>query len=81
MEMDNEYNTIYKTEHGDHIADQIQDEDAYGCFNVMNESDLYNIIDQFQTHVMDHLPERNDLLVLLGKWMDELITAYDIELP
>jgi hypothetical protein len=80
MKMDDEYNTIYKTAHGNYIARQIQNEDAYGYFNVMNESDLYNIVDQFQTHIMDYLPDRDDLISMMGRWLEELENNYDIEL-
>jgi hypothetical protein len=75
------YNTIYKTEHGNYIARQIQNEDAYGGFNIMNESDLYNIVDQFQTHIMDFLPKRNDLIHIMSRWLQELENNYNIELP
>jgi hypothetical protein len=71
---------IYKTQHGDNIADQIQTEDAYGFYNVMNEADLYNIIDQFQSHILEESPAKQDLLIMISLWMQELEQKYEIEL-
>jgi hypothetical protein len=67
-----------KTNHGDNIANQIQTEDAYGNFDAMNESDLYQILDNFQTHLID--TNGNDSLIeLLSKWMEELYNNYEID--
>ena len=42
-----------RTEHGSAIADQIQGEDAYGYSGNLTASDLWGILDQFETHLMD----------------------------
>lgn len=63
-----------RTEHGSAIADQIQDEDAYGYTGNLTASDLWNILDQFETHVMDtpELDGRALLTVTIEEWKREL---------
>ena len=70
-----------RTQHGGNIADQIQGEDAYGIMGNLTYADLYNIIDQFQTHIMDTQPD-DQILYVLSSWMEKLIELDpDIELP
>jgi hypothetical protein len=60
-----------RTEHGDNIADQIQQEDAYGNFDSLTYSDLWNILDQFQTHLIN--TNKDDPMIhILSKWMSEI---------
>jgi len=60
-----------RTQHGDNIADQIQEEDAYGHFDIMNECDIWNILDQFQSHLIEH-GGQTLLVGKLSNWMREL---------
>ena len=70
-----------RTNHGSNIADEIQDGDAYGAMNDLTYADVYNILDQLQTHFMDTKP--NDIIVhILSEWMNKLFELDpDIELP
>jgi hypothetical protein len=60
-----------RTRHGDNIADQIQQEDAYGYMNNLTASDLWHILDEFQTHIMDTDSE-SKMINMLSKWMKEI---------
>lgn len=40
------------TEHGNNIANEIQSEDAYGYFNVLNPADVWLILDNLHTHIL-----------------------------
>jgi hypothetical protein len=60
-----------RTKHGENIADDIQTHDAYGRFDVMNAADLWNILDQFQTHLIDH-DEKNPLIYKISNWLNEI---------
>lgn len=60
-----------RTNHGDNIAEQIQQEDAYGIMNNLTASDLWHILDEFQTHLMDTDPE-SKMISMLSKWMKEI---------
>lgn len=62
------------TPHGENIANQIQTEDAYGQFNPLNITDLWAILDNFETHVLDHpkIKHQPAMLKLLSKWKAEL---------
>ena len=69
------------TSHGDNIVQQIQTEDAYGDFNVLTLADVWNIVDNIHTQIMDqsvkeHLKELN----MLESWMRQL-EDMDNELP
>ena len=60
-----------RTRHGEAVADQIQGDDAYGHSGTMNIHDLWNILDQFQTQLMDK--DENDPIVdILSKWLQQL---------
>ena len=59
-----------RTRHGEAVADQIQGEDAYGHSGTMNIHDLWNILDQFQTQLMDK-DENDPLVFIIGKWMNQ----------
>lgn len=63
-----------RTEHGSAIADQIQGEDAYGYSGNLTASDLWGILDQFETHVMDtsSLTGRGPLEEVVTEWKREL---------
>lgn len=62
------------TPHGDNIANQIQTEDAYGQFNPLNITDLWAILDNFETHVLDYpkIEHQAAISKLLSKWKTEL---------
>jgi hypothetical protein len=62
--------TMKRTRHGEAVADQIQGEDAYGHSGTMNLHDLWNILDQFQTQLMDK-DENDPLVFIIGKWMNQ----------
>jgi hypothetical protein len=64
-----------RTRHGENIANEIQTHDAYGHFDVMNAADLWNILDQFQTHLMDHDYE-NPLINKISTWMREIQSEF-----
>ena len=64
------------TEHGRNIAEQIQDEDAYGRYNRLTLADVWYVVDNFHTHFMD--TERDT--AIFEKWMREL-EAIDEDLP
>ena len=64
------------TEHGRNIAEQIQEEDAYGMQNNLTLADVWYIIDNIHTHFMD--TERDT--TLFEKWMRDL-EAIDEDLP
>jgi hypothetical protein len=64
------------TEHGEHIAMQIQDEDAYGGSGTLTLADVWNIIDNLHTHFMDTGRDTS----LFEKWMREL-EDIDEDLP
>lgn len=60
------------TRHGENIASQIQSEDAYGRFNVLNLADVWNIVDNLHTHFLDHKGEDAPILRVLEGWMRQL---------
>jgi hypothetical protein len=37
----------------------------------MNAADLWNILDQFQTHLIDH-DEKNPLIYKISNWLNEI---------
>ncbi len=55
-----------RTYKGSNIADQIQGEDAYGYDEELTIADLYNILDQFHSHVMNR---DENLTRVLAKWL------------
>lgn len=67
------------TEHGDGIAQQIYDDDAYGYSNDLNIDDVYGIIDQMHTHFLDQCPKNDKIIEKLGKFLDEISDEFDIE--
>lgn len=69
--MKRKFKDFERTEHGDNIADQIQTEDAYGRFNILTPADVWNILDQLETHLMDN-DKRSNILPLLGKWKKQV---------
>lgn len=64
------------TEHGEHIAGQIQGEDAYGCSGTLTLADVWHIIDNLDTHWLDTNRKRE----LFQKWLREL-EEIDEDLP
>ena len=64
------------TEHGNNIADQIQDFDACGVKNPLTLADVWNILDNLHSHFMDTKKDTK----FLEKWMQEL-EAIDDDLP
>ena len=53
---------ICRTYHGNNIAAQIQGEDAYGDRGQLNAADVWNILDNIHTSLMDDDPELADLV-------------------
>lgn len=72
------FNNNDHTDHGNNIANQIQDEDAYGIKGDLTASDLWNILDQFETHLIDTptLSERKALESLVTAWKRELEAVF-----
>lgn len=68
-----------RTEHGENIANQIQTEDAYGDFDTLTVADVWNIIDNIQTHLVDQDP-KSPLIEMASRWMKEL-ESIDEDLP
>lgn len=65
------------TQHGENIANEIQEHDAYGYFNVLTLADVWLIVDNLHTHFLDNLPEggtdeKTSILMMLSRWMREL---------
>lgn len=67
------------TEHGENIANQIQDDDAYGKSGTLTIADVWLIVDNLQTHFIDQSPE-SPLVRVFSKWMREL-ESMDEDLP
>ena len=67
-----------QTEHGKNIAMQIQTTDAYGTFNNLTAADVWNIVDNLNTHFVDHTNEA--LIKMTAGWLLELESAFpDLE--
>jgi len=66
------------TDHGENIANQIQCEDAYGEMNDLTLADVWNIVDNLQSHFID--TSGGQISAVLGKWMDTL-EKMDEDLP
>jgi len=66
------------TDHGENIVLQIQSEDAYGSMNDLTVADVWNILDNLQSHFID--TGGGPITILLGKWMDKL-EKMDGDLP
>ena len=64
------------TEHGENIANQIQEADAYGKTGKLTLADIWEILDNIHTHFMD----TNRDTEFLSKWMREL-EDMDKDLP
>jgi hypothetical protein len=76
MEKKIEASMSQTTEHGRNIADQIQDEDAYGQKGDLTLADVWIILDNLHSHFMDTKQDTK----FLEKWMHEL-EAIDDDLP
>ncbi|KKM26284.1 hypothetical protein LCGC14_1586370 [marine sediment metagenome] len=66
------------TEHGDNIAGQIQDYDAYGARNNLTLADVWEFIDKLHSHFLD--TDRVYELSMFERWMREL-EKIDSDLP
>jgi len=64
------------TEHGEHIADQIQGADAYGDSGELTLADVWFIVDNLHSHWMD--TDRDT--AMFERWMSEL-EEIDMDLP
>ena len=64
------------TQHGENIASQIQDEDAYGYAGNLTLADIWLIIDNLHTHFLTN----NEITKMLSNWMRELENI-DSDLP
>lgn len=68
-----------RTLHGDNITHQIQGEDAYGVTGTLTPADLWNVLDNFQTHWID--AGRDDEVQFVSKLMLAVTAKYpDIEM-
>lgn len=59
------------TEHGRNIADQIQEDDAYGASDALTLADVWLIVDNLHTHFMDN-DSPDSTLKMLSSWMRQL---------
>lgn len=76
--MKEKYNLNERTLHGDNLAHQVQDADAYGVSNTLTAADLWNILDNIQTHFID--AGRDEEASLVGELMAQTMAKYpDIE--
>lgn len=68
---------IEQTDHGRGIAEQIQ-EDCYGYSNTLNAADVWHILDNIHTHLLDASedPDNDKLIWMIGDMMDDLIEEY-----
>ena len=64
------FDTNERTQHGENIANDIQQHDAYGDFDVLTAADLWNILDNLQTHWFDH--EQQELAGIVTQFMREV---------
>ena len=65
------------TEHGNNIAEQIQEEDVYGCRAIkMTLADVWIILDNLHSHFLSSGQDTS----LFEKWMREL-EGIDKDLP
>lgn len=69
---------IGQTDHGRGIAEQIQGEDCYGYRNKLNPADVYHILDNLHTHLLDASidPDDDKLLDLVGNMINNLMVEY-----
>lgn len=63
-----------RTAHGEHIAMQIQGEDAYGTTGVLTAADVWHLLDTLESHYM----EQNvaELEVTVTSWKRQLEASY-----
>jgi hypothetical protein len=59
------------TRHGENIANQIQTADAYGTFNPLTLADVWLIVDNLHTHMLDN-GANNETLRMMEGWMRQL---------
>jgi hypothetical protein len=77
--MKQKYNPNEQTLHGDNIANDIQGADAYSVFNTLTPADLWNILDNIQTHWIDERKDQEASFV--GDLMQRVAAKYpDIEM-
>lgn len=62
------------TIHGDNIASQIADEDAYGRRGTLNAADVREIVDQIHANLLDGGQESSPLMAMITRWLDEAET-------
>lgn len=66
--------------HGENIANQIQDEDAYGDSDALTDADIWLIIDNMHSALMDTRELNDPMVLVLGRILNTL-AAMDIDLP
>jgi len=60
------------TIHGDNIAAQIANEDAYGDSGLLNTADVREIVDQIHTNLLDNGNDNNTpLMAMITRWLNE----------
>lgn len=70
---------LKRTRHGEGVAEQIQEEDCYGNTEVMNMADLWYILDNFHTHLLDNGALQKEMQ-MIEKWLNKIELQYDIEM-
>ena len=69
----NEKTEVLRTEHGENIANQINASDAYGRSGVLTYADVWSIVDNIHSNLMDGSGTLNaKLMRRMEKWMREL---------
>ena len=68
------------TQHGENIADEIQTDDAYGNFDNLTDADVWNILDNIHTHILDTRGIQDPTLRILEDAMHDL-EMIDEDLP
>ncbi len=68
------------TQHGENIANEIQGEDSFGDSDNLTDADVWNIIDQLHTHMMDTRSGDDPIFSILEDAMQEL-EIIDEDLP
>lgn len=63
------------TIHGENIAGQICDEDAYGYSGTLNVADIREIVDQIHTNLLDGGQESSPLMRMIERWLGEAESA------
>lgn len=68
------------TRHGENVANEIQGVDAYGDDDNLTDADVWNILDQIESHMLSTREPGDPIFDVLKNAMDALIEIDD-DLP